>query len=428
MTVDVYHLPSVYRVSAFLCCAILGLHANAAPRAEQSNRTTTDGAPRVFLLDGQELHAARERLRAGDEKLKAALRGIERDGRAAMKAGPFTVTSDDRVPPSGDKHDYMSQAPYWWPDKSKPDGLPYVQRDGVRNPDIYKLTDAAHLKQLAAAVETLGVAYYFTGDEAFAERAALLLRTWFLDEATRMNPHLQFAQGIPGVNTGRGIGIIETAYLIYVVDAVGLLHGSKHWTGDDERGMRDWFAAYLKWMLESSHGKDEAAAKNNHGTFYDVQAASFALFAGDAERARGILEAVPAKRIATQVEPDGRQPHELRRTKAWSYSCMNARGLVLLGRLGEHVGVDLWRFQTPDGRSIRKAVEFLAPFAAGEKQWPYEQINGFRPDAGITLLRRAAREYPDELKPFVEKLPPLPPDAPEHLTGVRLVGNPLDSK
>ena len=418
MTLRVGILPKFY-VLALVVWATL---------ATLSGADAAVAPPRVFLLHGDELHASRQRLRAGDASLAPAVDRLKRDADAAMKAGPFTVTSDKRVPPSGDKHDYMSQAPYWWPDESKPDGLPYVQRDGRRNPEVYKLSDAGHLKRMAVAVETLALAYYFSGDEAFAARAALLLRTWFLDDATRMNPHLQFAQGIPGINTGRGIGIIETVYLIYVVDAVGLLHGSANWSESDEAGMRKWFAEYLRWMRESKYGKDEAAAKNNHGTYYDVQAACFALFTGQSDVARRIIEEIPGRRIAMQVEPDGRQPHELKRTKAWSYSCMNARGFMLLARLGEHVKVDLWHHVTPNGASILKTITFLAPYATGERPWPHEQINGFRPDAGITVLRRAAREYPAELAPFAKKLPPLPPDATEHLAGVRLVGNPLDSK
>ena len=417
-------LSGLIRATA-LCAVFVSAAATAAPAADVA---PAPAPPRVFLLDGTDLVAARQRVLAGDASLAPALDKLKRDADAALTVGPFTVTSDKRIPPSGDKHDYMSQAPYWWPDPAKPDGLPYVQRDGQRNPEIYKLTDANHLKLMAVAAEQLALGYYFTGDERYAARAALVLRTWFLDEPTRMNPHLQFAQGIPGINTGRGIGIIETIYLMYVVDAVGLLHGSTHWSEADETAMRKWYADYLRWMLDSKYGKDEAAARNNHGTFYDVQAATFALFAGDEGVARRIVEEVPARRIATQVEPDGRQPHELRRTKAWSYSCMNARGLMLLARLGEHVGVDLWRHETPDGRGILKALVYIAPYATGEREWPHDQLNGFRPDAGVTLLRRAAREYPTELAPYLKKIPSNPPDALEHLAGVRMVGNPADSK
>jgi hypothetical protein len=218
---------------------------------------------------------------------------------------------------------------------------------------------------------------------------------WFLDPATRMNPNFQYAQGIPGINTGRGTGLIESRGLVRVVDAVGLLAGSKAWAEADQRSLERWFNDFLQWMQESKNGRDEAAAKNNHGTYYDVQVTSFALFLGRTEYATEVLKAARAKRIAVQIEPDGRQPLELARTKAWSYSIGNLAGLMQLATLGEVVGVDLWHFETADGRSLRKALDYLAPFATGEQKWPHAQLGGWTAEGFSPLLRQAARQYPD---------------------------------
>src|SRR5919205_3865952 len=182
--------------------------------------------PRVFILDVTRLASSKDRVLA--------------DAQKALSAGPFTVVSKEVTPPSGDKHDYMSQAPYFWPNPKTPNGLPYIRRDGERNPEINRITDHRSLDQMADAVETLALAYYFKGDEAYAAKAAQLLRAWFIDPATRMNPNLQYAQYIPGVNTGRGIGLIETRGLTRVVDAIGLLKGSKSLTETDRRGISDW--------------------------------------------------------------------------------------------------------------------------------------------------------------------------------------------
>jgi hypothetical protein len=353
-------------------------------------------APRVFLLDAGRLQATRERLRKGDQTLAPALAKLEREAQEALSAGPFSVVSKGVTPPSGDKRDYMSQAPYWWPDPAKPNGLPYIRRDGERNPEINKITDHRVMDQMVAAVETLALAYYLKGDEAHADKAVRLLRAWFLDPETRMNPHLEYGQGIPGINTGRGIGLIETRGLTRVVDAIGLLAGAKAWAVTDQRGLQDWFARFLRWMQESKHGRDEAAAKNNHGTYYDLQVVSFALFLGKRELATNTLKTARQKRIAAQIEPDGRQPLELERTRAWSYSVGNLDGLMSLARLGKVAGVDLWNYRTADGRGIRKALDFLTPFALGEQKWTYQQLGEWPPQTLFPLLRRAAIQYPDQ--------------------------------
>jgi len=369
-------------------------------------RIIQSSPPRVFSVDARRLAETKRAILAGDKTFDAALRKLEADARKALGAGTFSVTSKAATPPSGDKHDYMSQAPYFWPNPKTPNGLPYVRRDGERNPEINKITDHHTLDQMVDGVETLALAYYFRGDEAYAGRAAQLLRAWFLDPATRMNPNLQYAQYVPGVNTGRGIGLIETRGLTRVVDALGLLEGSKSLTAADRRGVEEWYSNFLKWMQESKNGRDESAAQNNHGTWYDVQATSYALFLGKNDLAKSILETAKQKRIARQVEPDGREPLELVRTKAWSYSVGNLDGLVILAELGERAGVDLWNYQTADGRSIRRALEYLYPVAVGEKKWEYQQLGGLEPQTLFPLMRRAAAAYTDEkYRAMMSKVP-----------------------
>jgi hypothetical protein len=353
--------------------------------------------PQVFLLDAKQLEKSRAAIRSGDKLLAPAWSRLEREAQKALSDASFTIMQKGVTPPSGDKHDYMSQAPYFWPDPNKPNGRPYIRRDGERNPEINKITDHKSIDDLEGAVETLALAYYFKGDEAYATKAVQLLRAFFLDPATRMNPNLEYAQYIPGVNTGRGIGLIETRGFTRVVDAVGLLKGSKSLTSEDERGVKDWFGKFLQWMLDSKNGKEEAAAKNNHGTHYDIQIVSYALFVGRQDLAKQTLEQAKQKRIGAQIEPDGRQPLELARTKAWSYSNMNLDGLTRLATLGERVGVDLWNFQTRDGRSIRKALDFLTPIALGEKKWDYQEIEGgVKPETLFPVMRRAAAIYRDK--------------------------------
>lgn len=370
---------------------------------------TAQSLPRVFALDPVKLQQTKAYLARQDATLLKSLAQLRHDADKAMQAGPFTVTAKTRIPPSGDKHDYLTLAPYWWPDPTKPDGLPYIRRDGELNPESKRDTDNPRLNAMADAVETLAQAYYFTGEAKYAARAALLLRVWFIDKATKINPHYKYAQGVPGHNDGRGTGLIDARRFISVIDAVGLLAGSQAWTALDQQALQEWFRAFVTWLQTSTHGKEEAAARNNHGSWFAAQFAAFALFIGDEALARKTVEAVKA-RIAAQIEPDGQQPLELERTRALSYSLFNLQALLTVATIGEKVGVDLWRYETQDGRSVRRALEHLAPFAFGEKKWEHAQIIQWSPEDYFKLLRQAADKFSDErFQALLTKVPTVNP-------------------
>jgi hypothetical protein len=208
-----------------------------------------------------------------------------------------------------------------------------------------------------------------------------------------MNPNLRYAQAIPGRNNGRGAGIIETHNLPELIDAVGMLNESKSWEQRNQRALQDWFNAYLIWLLESPEGRAEAKAQNNHGSWYDVQVASYALFTGKNELAKKVLNEFPTKRVAKQVEPDGRQPRELERTQAWNYSLFNLEALFDAASIADKLGMDLWNYETQDRRGMRKALDWLLPFATGAKKWSYQQISAWQPEKLAPFLRRAALQY-----------------------------------
>jgi hypothetical protein len=378
-------------------------------------RTAAADAPRVFVWDAAALARAKGRV-ATD--LKPAFDKLVAEADRALAAKPVSVMDKRLTPASGDKHDYMSIAPYFWPDPSKPDGRPYVRKDGQVNPErANKDTDARAMGSTFGAVQTLALAYYFTGNEAYANHAAKLLRVWFLDAGTRMNPNLNFAQAIPGRTDGRGIGLIDTTSMIGLVDAIGLLQSSPAWTADDQRGMVAWFDAFLTWMQTSKNGKEEAAAKNNHGTWYDAQLASYALFVGKPELAKETLERAKSKRVESEIRPDGSMPLELARTNSLSYSLYNLTAFFNLARLGEHVGVDLWNYRPASGGGVRAALDFVAPYVDAQKKWPHEQINAEKRVSNElpTLLRRASIAYKE---PAYEEM--IEKHAPEGIAAHRM--------
>ena len=340
------------------------------------------GTPRVFTHRGELMREAREQLPA------QAYRALIREADSVLTVGPFTVTSKTRTPTSGSKNDYVSYAPYWWPDSTKADGLPYIRRDGQVNQALRRDSDVLRWYAMVDAVETLAQAHYFSGRPQYAERAALLLRTWFIDKRTRMNPHLAFGQAIPGVTEGRGIGIIDTRDLGRLTDAVTLVSESSAWTDEDREAIAQWFAEYRSWLQDSTHGRDEADEANNHGTWYDVQVVALSLFLNDTATARSVLERSTKARIAAQIDTAGRQPLELARTRSLHYSVENLEGYTRLAEMARHVGVDLWP-------SLRKAIDFVTPYADPMAKWPHQQITAEAPDLFVPLLRRARVAYGD---------------------------------
>jgi hypothetical protein len=313
----------------------------------------------------------------------------------AMNVGPYSVMDKQDVPPSGSKHDYVSFAPYWWPNPDTKNGLPFVRRDGRINPERYKIPDDREFNETQNAVHALALGYYFTGNEAYAKRAALLLRTWFLNPATRMNPNLNYAQAVPGVNTGRGTGLIDVHEMPRLFDAIALLSTSPAMTEFEKKGLHDWFTQYIKWLQTSKNGQEEAAAKNNHGSWYDQQLAGIALFLGDNDLARQTVQTAESKRIAEQIKPNGSEPLELARTKSFSYSVFNLEALMRLAQEAEKVNVDLWSYRAPDGASIRAALDYLLPYAEGKKKWTHEAMNGVDPSILTEPLLLAAIHFKD---------------------------------
>jgi hypothetical protein len=346
--------------------------------------------PRVFQCNGEALAAARGRAAAGDSSTAQVIKSLRERGDSLLRDGPFTIVHKQHPLPGVDPHDYVSLAPYYWPNPDTSNHLPYIRRDGERNPETREF-DARVFSTFSDHVWGLALAGYVTGDERYSRRAAELLRTWFFDPETRMNPNLEHGQFVKGENAGRGTGIIESNRFLNVIDAVGLVRAANTgWTADDQAKLEDWFRAYLKWMRESPNGKAEAAATNNHGTWYDVQVTTYMLFVRDEAGARPVVEAAKTKRISAQIQPDGQMPRELTRTKSWGYSCFNLKALTQLADLGRRVDVDLWNYSTPDGRSIRTALDFHLPFAVDQKPWSHQQLGRFDPKELLLPLRRAA--------------------------------------
>ncbi|MCS3430672.1 alginate lyase family protein [Klebsiella sp. BIGb0407] len=348
-----------------------------------------------YVIDNKDLSLSLEQIRAGNPQFIKAENALLKKANAALDQPLLSVMDKTLLAASGDKHDYYSFPPYWWPDPSKKDGLPYIRKDGQTNPDANSdATDKKRLVKMSNNVYSLALAWYFTQDKRYAEKATEQIRAWFLAPKTLMNPNLDYAQAIPGINTGRGIGIIDSRALVEVVDAIELLRPSGLISDSEYKQLQQWFGNFYNWMTTSKNGIEEDNWHNNHGTYYDLQAATFALFSGKTEEARQRLNITQNRRIPSHFDNQGRQMGELERTRPWHYSNFNLEAYSQLGKLGEKAKVDVWNHQI-DNRSLLKGYTYIADFVNSDTPWPWKDLDKTDDKKALFNLSRAAKAWPD---------------------------------
>ena len=348
-----------------------------------------------LLLDSGTLATTKSQLEQEEPRLQKAYAQLILAADKALLEGPFSVTDKTQLPPSGNKNDYASYSRYWWPDPTKADGLPYIRRDGETYPGSQSLdaSDRQRIGALGENIEALGLAYYFTGKEKYAQKVAQLLRVWFLDKTTRMNPNLNHAQCRPGHNTGSKSGVLDGRIMIKALEASLLIEGSKALSKEEKKGLKRWAEAYFEWLTTNQLALQEAASKNNHGSYYDVQALYFALYAGKKAQAQQIAQDFYTKRILKQIQADGSMPEEMARTRPLFYSIYNLNALFLVAHLAEKVGEDLWKTNDPSSR-LRTALDYLVPYTDPDKSWPHPTLRTTNRMDLFQILQLADRVYP----------------------------------
>jgi hypothetical protein len=288
---------------------------------------------------------------------------VLRNAAKYLNEKPLTVTAAQSKRSTGGLHDFFSEGDYWWPDPKNPDG-PYIQKDGMTNPDNF-VEHRKFLMRLSVEVPALAAAWKLTRQKKYADPAAAHIRAWFVDDATRMNPNLQYAQAIHGRTPGRGTGVIDTIHLVEVARAIPLLAQSGALSSRDFDSAKNWFAEYTTWMTTSKNGIEERDAKNNHGTCWLMQVAAFAQLTADASLLADCASRFKTIIVPKQIEPDGSLPLEMARTKPYGYCLFNLEALATLAQI-----LDLWDFATPDGRGVAKAIEYMYPYMKDKKSWP----------------------------------------------------------
>lgn len=287
----------------------------------------------------------------------------------AMTQRPITVTAYPCERSAGGIHDFYSEGDYWWPNPNDPAG-PYIQRDGQSNPDNFTAHRRAMIR-FSQIVGALASAYRLTKDERYVKQAFSHLNAWFVDESTRMNPSLLYAQAIKGRATGRGIGIIDMIQLMDVAQGIRVMQPARSVDPANLQNIKNWFSNYLQWVTTHPYGIDERDAKNNHGTCWVMQVAVFARLVGNQELVDFCSERFKAVLLPGQLGSEGSFPLELKRTKPYGYSLFNLDAMTTVAHVLSTPANNLWNVTLPDGRTLLKAIEFLYPFVKNKASWPY---------------------------------------------------------
>lgn len=366
---------------------LIALLCSAPLYAQQSACLTYDCA---------QMQALKTKIAQGDATLAPAWQALQQQADAALTHPAYSVTEKKLLPASGNKHDYYSFGPYWWPNPKTADHLPYIRNDGHINPSSKTDdTDSERLVHFSDDVRALALAAFYSGDSKYAQKASTLLQTWFLDKATRMNPNLDYAQAIPGVVNGRGIGIIDTRVLIDVADSIVLLHNAQAISDQDFKRYQRWYSDYTHWLRTSQNGHEEENWYNNHGAWYDTQVTAFSLFSGDEKQAERQIEVFKHRHLISQINSKGELSAELERTRSFHYSNFALAAYARMGRYGEQTGNDVWHFQL-DRRTTKSAFAFIsAQVGKPASDWAYPELK-YEPEEAVGPMLAAARAYKDD--------------------------------
>ncbi len=388
----------------FAFCMLLPLLFASCYSAVPMIRTDNFSKSGFIIADGNRMQESKALYQAGDSDISALVLDLVKSAENAMKNDIVSVTDNDHIPPSGNIHDYYSLAVYWWPNKLFSGGKPYIMKDGKMNPE-YLEYDLPLMIKMSSDFFSLSLAFFYTENNDYALRAAEILRHWFIDPETAMNPNLEYAQAIPGICSGTGTGIIESvSFPLKIIDGITLMKKSSVLTDYEFSTLKNWFGDFLEWLVNSGHGREQALRKNNLGTYYWMEVLTISLFINDQNTAEKAIQKA-ARLIQWQIKTDGSQPAELRRTKSFDYSVYNLEGWFYLAAAAENLGYNFWEYEPRKGCSIESGLEYLAVYLENGKKWPYRKISDPDMDLLYPLLNIAGRKINPSFSLLIDLLP-----------------------
>lgn len=312
-----------------------------------------------------------------------SVRRLRAEAEKRLKEGPWTVTSDRPKNTEIDVHDYYSEAAFWWPNPEDPGG-PYIRNDGQANPNRFMANRQA-LNAMADAVFTLGAAGFLLDDPRYSQRATRVIHTWFLNPKTRMNPSLDYAQVVPGLNDGRGSGVLDGRAFIRTIQGMEFLAQTGTWDPKERAAVIKWFEEYLHWLTDSKSAIDEKTSGDSHASWWTAQVAAVATFVENQPMQAMAFDFYRTRVFPRQIRKDGSAPGEELRARPMVLSSFNLEAFTIVCRIAQVQGVDLWGVRGRGGATLGTVVDYLEPYLADPHKWTKEQTAEF-PNDGLYFL------------------------------------------
>lgn len=361
-------------------------------------------ASTLLLLDKDNLDQIKAKIDRQDPFVMPAYQTLISKAEKTLSMDRLSVVDKSLTPPSQDKHDYMSLGPYFWPNPKTKDGYPYIRRDGKVNPNALIDSDSPRLVRLANALETLALAYYYTNNTKYAQRAVEMIQIWFINDSTKMNPHLKYAQGIPGTVPGRALGILDGRHFVRILDSITLIENSNLLSSKDLEIIKQWVKDYQNWLLNGEYAYEESHRPNNHGTFYDYQVVGYALYLEQPKKAKELLTNAQYIRLGSHIGSKGQNFHELERTRPLHYSLFDLEAMIGLALYSDHYDdVNFWTF-TINQTSLKKAIDYVVKYKNNRDMWLVKNEKVNLMDLTPTLLVAAQKYQTDEYNKEILKL------------------------
>lgn len=360
----------------------------------------------LLLLNEDNLIQIKEKIEKKDSFVMPAYEELLKKAEKALIINRISVVDKKMLPSSKDRHDYMSFGPYWWPNPDTRDGYPYIKKDGKVNPEMKADSDSPRLQKLAINTEILALAYYYTSDIRYAKHVAKLVKMWFLDEETKMNPHLRYGQAIPGQLEDKltSLGILESRQILRVLDAVTLIEDSNCLSNNEIKELREWIEEFTNWLYNDDFCYQEKHRPNNHGTYYDYQVAGYFIYLNENEKAEEILKAAQYTRLASHIGSKGQNFHELERTRPLHYSIFDLEALIGLAVYGDrYENINFWTFDI-NKTSLKNAIDYIIKYKNNPDMWLVKNEKVSFDSFAKTLIIATNKYNTDEYKKEIEKL------------------------